>query len=174
MGMKEVQTTTSTPQTSKDTLNILRLDNEAKPPCRGSDDAAGYDLFSLQSYTILSNDIELIDTGIAVHFPTGTYGRIAGRSGLALKKNITVLGGVIGPNYTGSIKILLYNFGEDVFTVQKHDRVAQLILEKYERSLIALIDELPKTKRATKGFGSTGINISDPKPPSVTINKLTK
>ena len=72
----------------------------------------------------------LIDTEIAAGFPPGTYGRIASRSGLALHHHITVFGGVIDPDYTGTIKILLYNFGDNVFEINKHDRIAQLILER--------------------------------------------
>ena len=91
--------------TDSTALKIVRCNDDAKPPSRGFDKAAGYDLYSVQSYEIPSKHVEKIDTGIAVGFPPVTYGRKASRSGLALHHHITVLGGVIDPDYTGTIKI---------------------------------------------------------------------
>ena len=109
MGMKEVDKQDKVVVTDDNALKIVCHAKEANTPSRGSDKAAGYDLYSLQAYTIPSKNVGLIDTGIAAGFPNGIYGRIASRSGLALHHHITVLGGVIDPDYTGSTKVLLYN-----------------------------------------------------------------
>ena len=158
MGMKEMDKTELQPP-SNDILNIVKQSPHAIAPQRNSTDAVGYDLHSLDSYVIPSQNVGLIDTGIAVKFPTGTYGRIASRSGLILHNNVTVLGGVIDPDYTGTIKILLYNFSDSTFKVNKNDRIAQLILECYKTTPVNVVDALPPTTRSTKGFGSTGVHV---------------
>ena len=159
MGMKEVDRPPVTP-TDHDHLKIVRRSEHAMTPKRASEHAAGYDLYSLHSHTVPSQNVGLIDTGISASFPSGTYGCIASRSGLALKNSITVLGGVIDPDYTGSIKVLLYNFGDKDFNIQQHDRIAQLILERYATSPVTISDSLPTTQRSDQGFGSTGVRQS--------------
>ena len=139
-------------------LEILKHDPTAKIPTRGSDQAAGYDLYSLKEYKIPPLNIALVDTGIGTKFPPGTYGRIASRSGLVLHNSITVLGGVVDPDYTGNLKVLLYNFGNKIFDVKTGDRIAQLILEKYTVSPVTTVNEIASTKRNVKGFGSTGVS----------------
>ena len=174
MGMTEIDKDPIIVQPPDD-LKIIKIDKEATPPQRASEKAVGYDLYSLQSYTIPPNNVGLIDTGIAAKFPTGTYGRIASRSGLALRHNLTVLGGVIDPDYTGAIKVLLYNFGTKPFTVNKSDRIAQLILERYQTSPITELStkDLPNTTRSNNGFGSTGLNKHDKdRTSNVKISKL--
>ena len=80
---------------------------------------------------ILPRDKALISTGLQMQIPLGNYGRIAPRSGLAVKHFIDVGAGVIDADYRGEVKVLLFNFGSDSFTVEKGDRIAQLIIEKY-------------------------------------------
>ena len=138
-------------------LEVLKTSPEAKTPTKGTIDAAGYDLYSLHPQTIPPHKIGMVDTGIATKFPPNTYGRIAGRSGLAINNQIDVKGGVIDPDYTGNIKVILHNFGDVPFQICKHDRIAQLILEQYTPSNIVLKKSLPKTSRSDSGFGSTGI-----------------
>ena len=147
-------------------MEILRTSPNARIPTKGSTDAAGYDLYSLHAHTVSPQTISIIDTGIATKFPPGTYGRIAGRSGLAIKHHIDVKGGVIDPDYTGTIKIILHNFGQQPYQIQQHDRVAQLILERYTSSDIVLTESMRETERSDKGFGSSGIN-NTPSGPSV-------
>ena len=136
-------------------------------------DAVGYDLYSLKAYSIPPQHIGLIDTGLATKFPKGTYGRIASRSGLVLHKHVMVLGGVIDPDYTGNIKVLLYNFGSQPIDIASKDRIAQIILEKYTTSPIQVVQDLPSTKRSDKGFGSTGLNHTTPTPSSIIKNMST-
>ena len=170
-GSNEDANTNLSPTTEKIKISntIRKPDNEhltVKPmtpsayiPTRGSDDAAGYDLYSVDEGTVEPNGILMMDTGIAIQVPTGTYGRIASRSGLALKHNIEIKAGVIDPDYTGSIKVILHNFGPTPYTVKQGDRIAQLVLEKISQPDIKVDKkEFKQTKRGENGFGSTGRN----------------
>ncbi|ODM89555.1 Deoxyuridine 5'-triphosphate nucleotidohydrolase [Orchesella cincta] len=98
-------------------------------PFRGSSEAAGFDLLSCHSVDILAGTTGCINTGIQVVLPKNTYGRIADRSSMAIK-SLAVLGGVIDRDYTGSIIIMLHNFGRETLCIQPGDRVAQLIVER--------------------------------------------
>ena len=125
-------------------------------PTRGSEGAAGYDLYSAQDVSIPASTRFLISTELSILVPKGTYGRIAPRSGLSLK-GIDVGAGVIDSDYTGEVKILLINNGINYFNVKKKDRVAQLILEKIEVLEIEATEYIETTERGESGFGSTGI-----------------
>ena len=98
----------------------------------------------------------LVGTGIALSIPDGLYGRVAPRSGLAVKHCINVGAGVIDPDYTGEVKVVLFNHGTEDFEIKKGDRIAQLILEKCETPMIKEIGLLEETLRGDGGFGSTG------------------
>jgi dUTP pyrophosphatase len=84
------------------------------------------------------------------------YGRVAPRSGLTVKHGIHVGAGVIDPDYTGEIKVALFNLGDGPFEVKKGDRIAQLILERCETPYVREITEISETERGDGGFGSTG------------------
>jgi dUTP pyrophosphatase len=129
---------------------------DAQPPTRGSDEAAGYDLYSYESETIVSNQIKLIDTGISIRVPEGTYGRIAPRSSVS-KKGILINAGVIDRDYRGPVKVMVHNLSNNHYVINKNDRIAQLILEKIKTPPVELVEELDDTERGAGGFGSTGI-----------------
>lgn len=126
-------------------------------PKQASTKAAGYDLYSVQQTTIKPNCIARINTGVRLQLPMCTYGRIASRSGLVVKHSITTEGGVIDPDYTGEIQVILNNCGSDDFTIKVGDRIAQLILERFESPPITLTDNITNTTRGDNGFGSTGM-----------------
>jgi dUTP pyrophosphatase len=98
-----------------------------------------------------------VPTGIAIKVLPGTYGRIAPRSGITVKHNIHVGAGVIDADYTGEIKVVLYNVGKSSVTFEAFERIAQLILERIEVPEIIEVLELGETARGSGGFGSTGI-----------------
>jgi dUTP pyrophosphatase len=98
----------------------------------------------------------IVGTGITVVLPPGVYGRVAPRSGLAAKHCINVGAGVIDPDYTGEIKVILFNHGLKDFEIKKGDRIAQLILERCETPPIEEISIVEDTERGSDGFGSTG------------------
>lgn len=137
-------------------LKIVKMSENAILPSRGSAQAAGLDLYSAYNYTINPMDKALIKTDLQMGIPEGCYGRVAPRSGLALKHFIHVGGGVIDRDYTGNVGVILYNFGKDEFNVTKGDRIAQFILEKIYIPTIVEVDFLQMTERGVSGFGSTG------------------
>lgn len=99
----------------------------------------------------------LISSGLAIAVPEGHYGRMAPRSGLAVKKFIDVGAGVIDCDYRGEIKILLFNFSDEDFEVKKGERIAQLIIEKIAMPVLKEVENLEETDRGEGGFGSTGL-----------------
>jgi len=138
-------------------LNVFVGPN-GKLPTRGSEFSAGWDLYSSEDIMLCHGTRKLIDTDIIVSIPKGWYGRIAPRSGLALKNGINVLAGVVDSDYRNYVKVLLFNHGEDI-TILKGDRIAQLIITKYNDSPLIQVnskEELGTTERGTGGFGSTG------------------
>jgi deoxyuridine 5'-triphosphate nucleotidohydrolase len=134
-----------------DSLKVPKL------PSRGDPEAAGMDLYNPWSTPIVLRPgvPTLIKTGLRVDIPQGVYGRIAPRSGLAIK-GIDVLAGVIDSSYLGEIGVVLINLGRDDVDIKKHDRIAQFILEKY-LSLDPVEGKITRTsERGAGGFGSTG------------------
>src|SRR5271170_4154857 len=101
--------------------------------------------------------LKVVGTEIALGLPRSVYGRIAPRSGLAVKNMIGIGAGVIDRDYTGEIKVVLLNHSNNGFSIKKGDRIAQLILEKIITPKIKKITKITKTKRGKKGFRSTGI-----------------
>lgn len=128
---------------------------DALPPTRGSELAAGYDLYSYESAIIKSNEIKLIDTGISIKVPETTYGRIAPRSSVS-KKGILINAGVIDRDYRGPVKIMVHNLSNFNYVIHKNDRIAQLILERIFTPPITVVTSLDNTTRGKNGFGSTG------------------
>ena len=134
----------------------LQSDN-AKLPVRGSEQAAGLDVFACENQKIQAGQQALVDTGISVCPSEGTYVRVAPRSGLCVKNSVTVGAGVMDRDYTGRVKVLLLNYGNTEFVVTEGDRIAQLIVEKIEMPDPIRVGRLPKTGRSAHGFGSTGM-----------------
>ncbi|KAL4802698.1 dUTP diphosphatase [Aspergillus unguis] len=137
-------------------LQVKKLIPTASAPTRGSAFAAGYDLYSAKETVIPAKGKGLVDTGLAVAVPEGTYGRVAPRSGLASKHFIDVGAGVIDADYRGELKVLLFNFSDVDFTVKEGDRVAQLVLERIYTPEVVVVEELAESVRGAGGFGSTG------------------
>jgi dUTP pyrophosphatase len=141
-------------------IPIKLLSRNAQMPHYGSSDAAGMDLYAdvgdLGVVQINPGERKLIKTGIAMAIPPGYYGRVAPRSGLAMKNGIDIMAGVIDGDYRGEVGAILINFGSAAFNVHTGDRIAQLILERYAPAYTYKVGVLPGTKRGTGGFGSTG------------------
>lgn len=137
-------------------LLVKRLVPGAIVPTRASPGSVGYDLYSTETMRIKSRERGIVSTGIAATIPMGVYGRIAPRSGLTVRHGIQTGAGVIDPDFTGELKVILFNHGTETFEIKQGDRVAQLILEKCETPLIEEVQEMKETQRGTRGFGSTG------------------
>lgn len=137
-------------------LLIKKLTDDAIIPTRASPGSVGYDLYSTVDMHIPPSERGIVSTGIAATIPDGTYGRIAPRSGLAVRSGIQTGAGVIDPDYTGELKVILFNHGGENFVIKRGDKIAQMILEKCETPLIEEVSVINDTQRGTKGFGSSG------------------
>lgn len=125
-------------------------------PIRGTEKSAGYDLYSVESLSIPPKCWSLVKTGVTIKMEDNEYLAIVPRSGLALKKGITVLntpGTVDADYYPNEIGVILYNLGDDWFNIEVGDRIAQGILQEYK---CTQTDKVANKER-TSGFGSTGI-----------------
>ena len=141
-------------------LKVFLRSPAAKLPTKGSALAAGYDLYASQPGLIPAKGQGLIATDISIIVPEGTYGRVAPRSGLAVKNGISTGAGVIDADYRGEVKVVLFNHSDKDFEVKAGDRIAQLVLEVIVNADIVEIDadELDTTERGAGGFVSTGKN----------------
>lgn len=125
-------------------------------PKRQTKGAAGFDLCSSTEMEIQPRSSAIISTGVSVVIPTGYYGRIAGRSSLAFKHDVTAFEGTIDEDYRGEIKVKLFNHSDKAFCIGSHERVAQLIIQKYVVPFVSIDKSLPNSERGFGGFGSTG------------------
>ena len=137
-------------------IQIVLLSDTAKAPLTGTTGSAGIDLMCDESFALQPNERRLIGTGIAMALPTGTWGEIKPRSGLAVNYGIDIMAGVIDSDYRGEIKVLMINQGNRPLQCRAGDRIAQMIVQKHESVRIIAVDELAETGRRAGGFGSTG------------------
>ena len=139
---------------------IKKLDPSVKLPEYKTNGASGMDLiaFLKNPIKIKPKKSYLIPTGLSVAFPKNYEIQIRPRSGLAAKKNISVLNtpGTIDSDYRGEIKVIIYNHGDTDFEVNNGDRIAQMILTPVIKMKLEETDKLPETIRGKDGFGSTG------------------
>lgn len=139
-----------------DVLQVQRLSDNATIPTRGSKFAAGYDLYASADMVILKGGRTVVPTDITIAVPPSTYGRVAPRSGLAVKHGIDTGAGVIDEDYRGPVGVVLFNHGDQDFEVKKGDRIAQLVIEKITTPEIREVQTMTETERGAGGFGSTG------------------
>ena len=140
-------------------MKIKLLSDKAMIPYRGSEEAAGYDLYSIDSVNINPGECKLISTGIAIQLPSGYFGAIFPRSGTAVKRGLRLANcvGVIDSDYRGEVKVPLYNDSQEVQPVEQGERIAQLIILPYATVSFEVVDELSDTIRGNGGFNSTGV-----------------
>ena len=138
------------------TLKVKKLYEDAIVPKRQTEGSAGYDIASYEDCEILPNEWKLVDTGISFTVPNGTYGQLAPRSGFSCKGTM-VGAGVIDKDYTGHVKVLIFNMSKnDSVHIKKGDRIAQLLLKYISCCDVVEVDSLEETERSDGGFGSTG------------------
>ena len=139
---------------------IKRLAKNVSLPKYETNGSSGMDLAAniVKSIDINPGKTAIIPTGLAVSIPNGFEIQIRPRSGLAAKMNITVLNtpGTIDADYRGEIKIILINLSKECFTINKNDRIAQMVICPVVKVSLEEVEELPKSFRGTGGFGSTG------------------
>ena len=140
---------------------IIRAIVKGELPEYETDGAAGMDLKARLDapLELLPGGRALVPTGLSVELPAGFEAQVRARSGLAAKYGIGLVNGVgtIDSDYRGEIKIYLINHGEEAFTVNDGDRIAQLVFARYERARLEAVNELPDTARGEGGFGHTGV-----------------
>ena len=137
-------------------LRFKQLDSRALLPKRGSELAAGLDVCAIEDLLIDPKQRVMAKTGLAVAIPRGFYGRVAPRSGLAVKNGLDVLAGVIDSDYRGEICCLLYNTGDEVISLPAGSKICQLIVEQIITPEATWATDLDETARGAGGFGSTG------------------
>lgn len=135
-------------------IKVSRIKDDAKLPVRSNPTDAGADLFALGDHTIAPGERKLIPTGIALAIPPDFYGRIAPRSGNALKLGLDIMAGVVDTGYRGEVQVLAINLGQHPITIKQNDRIAQLIIERIATPTFVWA-ELDETERQDKGFGSS-------------------
>ena len=140
-------------------LRFTRLSEAGRPPEQALEGDAGYDLFAAEAAVVEPGRRASVGTGIAVAIPEGCAGLVLPRSGLAAGHGITLPNapGLIDSGYRGELRVLLLNTDPDVaFDVAVGDRIAQLVLVRFEAPTLEEADELDATARGAGGFGSTG------------------
>jgi dUTP pyrophosphatase len=138
-------------------IRIQKLHTDATLPvyAHGPKEDAGMDLCAVERVVLSPGAAQAVPTGIAIELPSGCEAQVRPRSGMALKHSVTVNFGTIDPGYRGEIRVIMFNLGRQDYTVEKGDRIAQLIVSKYEP-----VDweesELGDSIRGRGGFGSSG------------------
>ena len=141
-------------------INITKLSDTAKLPDRGSEYAAGYDLFAdlSEDITINPHETKMIGTGLAMEIPVGYFGGIFARSGLSAKEGLRPANcvGVVDSDYRGEIKVALHNDGETSRVITVGQKIAQLVVVPFLAVEFSEVEKLSDTVRGEGGFGSTG------------------
>ena len=144
--------------TNMESINLpcLKVLLTACMPTQATSKSVGLDLYSPMNVLIPAHDKVLVDVGVAFQIPMGYYGWIASRSGLAIHHHIHVGAGVVDPDYTGSVHVLLMNFSSQDYVIEKNHQIAQMILEKVAYLVICEVSQMLPTECGAKGLGSMG------------------
>ncbi|MCK5449500.1 dUTP diphosphatase [Candidatus Pacearchaeota archaeon] len=137
-------------------VKVRKLKEDAVVPMYAHEGDAGMDLFSAENYIVPVGKRQLVSTGIAMELPEGYFSSIRERSGLALKKGICVLGGVIEYTYRGEYGVIVLNSGDEDFEIKVGDRVAQVIIAPVATVEVDVVNDLSETMRGDGAWGSTG------------------
>ncbi|HWV38155.1 MAG TPA: dUTP diphosphatase [Vulgatibacter sp.] len=142
-------------------LRIKRVGQRGEPlplPTYATEGSAGLDLRADEAVTLAPGERRLVPTGIAIQLPEGCEGQVRPRSGLALRHGIGMVNapGTIDRDYTGEIGVILVNHGRESVRFERGERIAQLVVARYERVTPVEVDALDSTARGAGGFGHTG------------------
>lgn len=141
----------------------IQLDEGARLPVYGSDQAAGADICAClgigNTITIEPHKWAMVPTGIRIALSEGFEAQVRPRSGLAAKYGISVLNtpGTVDSDYRGEVKVILINHSDAPFVINDGDRIAQMVIAKHETASFSVVQTLDETQRGEGGFGSTGI-----------------
>lgn len=142
----------------ENSLQVLITGEQDLLPAYAKAGDAGADLRASEDGMIPAGERAIVPTGVSIALPDGYVGLVHPRSGLAAKHGITVLNtpGTIDSGYRGEIKVILLNTDAKDFVFEKGERIAQLVIQRYERAEFVRVEELPQTERGEDGFGSSG------------------
>jgi dUTP pyrophosphatase len=140
-------------------IQIEIVGDKSQEPIYATLNSAGADLKANEDITIYGNETMLVDTGIKVAIPEGYEIQIRPRSGMALKNNVIISNspGTLDSDFRGDVKIIIRNLIKTPFTINKGDRIAQMVVNKYYKAKWKFVEKLPETERGEGGFGSTGV-----------------
>src|ERR1700734_2622458 len=138
-------------------IRIKKLHPDAILPsyAHGPDEDAAMDLRALERLVLTPGAAKAVPTGIAIELPSGSEAQVRPRSGMALKHSVTVNFGTIDPGYRGEIRVVMFNLGRANYTVEKGDRIAQIVVPRYE-AVEWEEGQLGNSSRGAGGFGSSG------------------
>ena len=128
-------------------------------PARATDQAAGYDVRSAEAdFTLEPGEIRLVSTGLVMELPDGMECQVRPRSGLALRHGLTLPNspGTIDPDYRGELRIIMQNGGSQPVRIERSERIAQLVFQRFLTPSVVEVEQLEATARGEDGFGSTG------------------
>lgn len=162
LGVEEGVVAATASAAQENRIVVYRRSPQASLPRRATPQSAGLDLTSVENVIIQERGRAVVATDLTIILPRGTFGRIAPRSGLAVKHGIDVGAGIVDADYRGRIEVVLFNHTDDVFFVRQGDRIAQLIVQPCIMEDVVEETSDPSflfqsTERGEKGFGSTGM-----------------
>jgi len=137
-------------------VKIKKLKENAVVPSYGREGDAAMDLFSCEDYVVPAGKRQLVSTGIAMALPEGYWSSIRGKSGLAYKKGISILGGVIEHTYRGEYGVIVLNTGDEDFVIRAGDAVAQVVIAPVAKARVEVVEDLDETVRGEGAFGGLG------------------
>lgn len=142
-------------------IAVKRLDHAGDLPLPSyeTSGSAGMDIRAAEDLTIAPGKRGLAGTGFALAIPEGYEIQVRPRSGLALKKGVSIPNspGTIDSDYRGELKVILINLGEEDFVIARGDRIAQIVVAPVQRGILNEVQDLDETERGSGGFGSTGV-----------------
>ena len=139
-------------------INVTFDKNETRIPVLWYNDSAGYDLPSAETITVPKWSRRLVNTKLRFDIPKGFYGEIKARSGIAIKKGVIAFNGTVDSGYTGFVYVIVFNFSNDDFLIQKGDRIGQIIFQKCHSVSFNICEKLISiSERGESGFGSSGV-----------------
>jgi len=147
----------------KTIIKIKKMHEKAVIPHYEHEGDAGLDLYSCEDMILYPGDRKLVPTGLQVEIPKGYEMQIRPKSGLALKKGITIPNtpGTVDSGYRGEVGVILLNTSGEIFEIKAGEKIAQAVIAKVEQAMIEEASELSDTSRGGGGFGSTGLTKSE-------------
>jgi len=141
-------------------LKIKKLENNTHLPEYQTEGSSGMDLYAgiTEPITLKPLERKLIPTGIKIELPLGYEAQVRARSGLSIKHGLTLINGIgtVDSDYRGELCVPMVNISNEEYTINPNDRIAQMVICRYEKVDIQVTEELSDTQRSTGGFGSTG------------------